>query len=94
VIVPTFETAFDITKDVHYGLAHARDPHKNKVELDSKCYGISEECLKLFLKMCPLCFPSRTRRAQSRAPLQMIYSPRFGHRAQIDLINMETKAIS
>jgi hypothetical protein len=23
----------------------------------------------------------------------MIYSPRFGHRVQIDLINMETKAI-
>ena len=93
VIVPTFETAFDIMKDVHYGLAHARDTHKNKVELDSKCYGISEECLKLFLKLCPLCFPSRTRRGQSRAPLQMIYSPRFGHRAQIDLINMEGKAI-
>ncbi len=58
IIVPTFESAFDIMKDVH-GLAHAKDPHKNKVELDSKCYGISEKFLKLFLKLCPLCFPSR-----------------------------------
>ncbi len=56
MIVPTFENAFDIMKDVHYGLAYARDSHKNKVESHSKCYGISEKCLKLFLKLCPLCF--------------------------------------
>ncbi len=61
IIVPNFEAAFDLMKEAHYGLTHSRDPHKDKVELDSKCYRISEECLKLFLKLCPLCFPiSRT----------------------------------
>jgi hypothetical protein len=93
IMVPTFETAFDLMKESHYGLAHARDLNKNKKELDSKYYGIPSSALKLFLQLCPLCFPSRPSKKKHQAPLKMIYSPRFGHRAQIDLINMETKAI-
>ena len=92
MMVPTFQNAFDIMKESHYGLAHARDLKKNKNELDSKCYRIPSSALKLFLNLCPLCFPSRPSKKQHRAPLKMIYSPRFGHRAQIDLINMETKS--
>jgi hypothetical protein len=52
-----------------------------------------ERCVKLFLDLCPLCFASKKRKAENKVPLKMIYSPEFGHRAQIDLIDMTTKSV-
>jgi len=93
LLIPTFEEIFDIMCKAHNLLSHPRDYKKNEAELDRTYYSIPEQCIKLFLKLCPPCFPCRKRTAKSRAPLRMILSPTFGHRAQIDLIDMQTKAI-
>jgi hypothetical protein len=93
LLIPTFEEIFDIMCKAHNLLSHPRDYKKNEAELDRTYYSIPNQCIKLFLKLCPLCSPCRKRTAKSRAPLRMILSPTFGHRAQIDLIDMQTKAI-
>jgi hypothetical protein len=49
-------------------------------------------CEKL-LKVMPPCFPCWKQSAKSHAPLRMILTPKIGHRAQIDLIDITTKAI-
>jgi hypothetical protein len=56
-------------------------------------YCILEQCINIFLKLCPLFFPCKKHSAKSCAPLRMIIRPNFGHTAQVDLIDMTTKAI-
>jgi hypothetical protein len=66
---------------------------KNKCKLDEVYYSIPKSCIKEFLRLCPYCVPSRTKKEQQKVPLKMILTPRIGHRAQIDLIDMGALAI-
>jgi len=91
--ITTYEDVFDVMQSTHESLGHPRDYRKNKYALDELYYKIPEQCVKLFLKLCPLCFPAKKRKAKHQIPLKMIYSPEFGHRAQIDLIDMTTKSV-
>ena len=93
VAITTLEEVFDVMRTIHYSLGHPRDFRKNKVALDEKYFKIPEKCVRLFLQLCPMCFPSKRRTSKHRVPLKMIFSPEFGHRAQVDLIDMTTKAI-
>jgi hypothetical protein len=88
-----YEDIFDVIYNNHESLSHPRDFQKNKFALDEKYYKIPERCVKLFLDLCPLCFASKKHKAENKVPLKMIISPEFGHRAQIDLINMTTKSV-
>jgi hypothetical protein len=47
----------------------------------------------MFLEQCPYCCPRRTKRVKNKVPLKTILTPRIGHRAQIDLIDMGALAI-
>jgi hypothetical protein len=77
----------------HDKLSHAKDFKKNKAELDRVWYSIPESCIKLFLNLCPTCYSgSNPTKASKMNPLKFIHSPRVGHRAQIDLIGMESQA--
>ena len=94
-LVATYEEVFDIMLFHHRRLSHTRDVRKNKIELDKVWWSIPESCLKLFLKMCPYCFPARNPSAGDKMqPLKFIFSPTVGHRAQIDLIGMESQSIN
>ena len=75
-------------------LGHPRDYRKNKVTLDEKYFKIPEQCIKIFLQLCPLCFLSIRWKPKHRVPLKMIFSPEFGHRAQVDLIDMTNQSIN
>jgi len=92
-LVTTYEDLFDVTKQAHVSLSHARDIKKNKCKLDEVYYSIPESCIKEFLNLCPYCVPSRTKKEQQKVPLKMILTPRIGHHAQIDLIDMGALAI-
>ncbi len=92
-LVTTYEDVFDVMKQAHVSLSHPRDIKKNKCKLDEVYYSIPESCIKEFLRLCPYCVPSRTKKEQHKAPLKMILTPRIGHRAQIDLIDMGALAI-
>jgi hypothetical protein len=94
-LVVTFEEVFDIMLFHHTKLSHARDYAKNKTECDKIWWSIPESCLRLFLNLCPYCFPVRNPSAGDKMqPLKFILTPTVGHRAQIDLINMESKTIN
>jgi hypothetical protein len=74
-------------------LSHTKDFRKNKDELDKVWYSIPESCIKIFLNLCPIYHSgSNPARSSKPNPLKFIYSPRVGHRAQIDLIGMETQS--
>jgi hypothetical protein len=91
-LVPTYEEIFSIMSYHHNRLSHTRDLHKNKRELDKVWYKIPESCIKIFLNTCPYCFPAKNPSKSSKMqPLNMIFSERVGHRAQIDLIGMESQ---
>jgi hypothetical protein len=91
--ITAYEDVFDVMQSTHESLGHPRDYRKNKYALDELYFKILEQCMKSFLKLCPLCFPAKKRKAKHQIPLKMIYSPEFGHRAQIDLIDMTTKSV-
>lgn len=92
LLVPTYEEIFDIMKSHHENLSHAKDYDKNKKDLDKVWYSIPESCIKIFLNLCPRCFSGSSPARKSRMnPLKFIHSPRVGHRAQIDLIKMESQ---
>ena len=64
---------------------------KKKDALDDVYYSIPESCIRLFLNLCPICFSARPPSSKAKMnPLKFIFSPRVGHRAQMDLINMES----
>jgi hypothetical protein len=89
--VPTYERIWEIMLKTHQDLAHMRDLRKNKMALDKIYYSIPESCLKQFLALCPICFSARIPMKKSKMnPLKFIFTPRVGHRAQIDLIGMES----
>ena len=92
LLVPIYEEIFDILNFHHVNLSHAKDYDKNKKDLDKVWYSIPESCIRIFLNLCPRCF-SGTNPAKSAKmnPLKFIHSPRVGHRAQIDLIKMESQ---
>ena len=93
LLVPTYEEIFDIMKYHHEMLSHSKDFRKNKDEVDKTWYCIPESCLRIFLNLCPTCYSgSSPARSSKQNPLKFIHSPRVGHRAQIDLIGMETQA--
>jgi len=94
LMVTTYKEVFDIMLNKHTSLGHARDIKKNKAKLDQEYYLIPESCVKLFLQICPYCFPARRKKQNNKVPLKMILTPRIGHRAQIDLIDMCALAIS
>jgi hypothetical protein len=83
--ITTYEDVFDVMQSTHESLGHPRDYRKNKYALDELYFKIPEQCVKIFLKLCPLCFPAKKQKAKHQIPLKMIYSPEFGYRAQIDL---------
>ena len=93
LLVPTYEEIFDIMKYHHVSLSHCKDFRKNKDEVDKAWYSIPESCLKIFLNLCPTCYSgSSPTRSSKQNPLKFNHSPRVGHRAQIDLISMETQS--
>jgi len=93
LLVPTYEEIFNILKFHHTSLSHIKDFRKNKDEVDKTWYSIPESCIKIFLNLCPICYSgSNPARSSKQNPLKFIYSPRVGHRAQIDLIGMETQS--
>jgi hypothetical protein len=94
LMVTTYKEVFDVMLSKHASLGHARDIKKNKAKLDQEYYLIPESCVKLFLQICPDCFPARQKKQNNKVPLKMILTPRIGHRAQIDLIDMGALAIS
>ena len=92
--MPTFEEVFDIMFYTHDKLSHIRTVQKNKLLLYSVWYGIPKECLHIFLNTCPYCMSARNPSLSTRMqPLKFIMSPTVGHRAQVDLISMESKSI-
>jgi hypothetical protein len=92
-LVPTYEEIFDLMKFHHTKLSHTKDFKKNKDELDKVWYSIPESCIKIFLNLCPICYSgSNPSRSSKQNPLKFIYSPKVGHRTQIDLIGMETQS--
>ncbi len=93
LIVTTYEDVFDVMKAAHVALGHARDIKKNKQRLDQEYYSIPESCIRKFLDLCPFCIPAETKRDKHKVPLKMILTPRVGHQAQIDLIDMGALAI-
>jgi hypothetical protein len=94
LLVTTFEDVFEVMYNTHMSLGHARDIKKNKARLDQVYYSIPESCVKDFLKLCPYCCPARNKKKKNKVPLKMILTPRIGHRAQIDLIDMGALAIN
>jgi hypothetical protein len=92
--VPIYEDVWDIMYYHHDKLSHTKDLRKNKTNIDLIWYKIPEACVDLFLKLCPYCFSSRNPTKKSKMnPLKFILSPRVGHRAQIDLISMESMSL-
>jgi hypothetical protein len=94
LLVTTYEDVFDMMQVAHVSLGHARDIKKNKAKLDQQYYSIPESCICLFLRLCPYCCLARTKKVKSKVPLKMILTPRVGHRAQIDLIDMGALSIN
>jgi len=94
LLVTTYEDVFDMMQVAHVSLGHARDIKKNKAKLDQQYYSIPESCICLFLRLCPYCCPARTKKVKSKVPLKMILTPRVGHCAQIDLIEMGALSIN
>jgi hypothetical protein len=95
MLVPTFEEIFYIMYYTHDILSHTRTMRKNKLLLNySVWYGIPEECLCIFLNMCPYCMSAHNPAMSSKMqPLKFIMSPMVGHHAQVDLVSMESMSI-
>jgi hypothetical protein len=93
LLVPAYEEIFNILKFHHTSLSHIKDFTKNKDEVDKIWYSIPKSCIKIFLNLCPICYSgSNPAWSSKQNPLKFIYSPRVGHRAQMDLIEMETQS--
>ena len=90
LLVPTFEIMFY----THDKLSHTWTVWKNKLSLNTVWYGIPEERLCIFWNTCPYCMSARNPTVPSRMqPLKFIMRPTVGHRAQVDLISMESMSI-
>jgi hypothetical protein len=94
VQVTFYEEVWDLMHSSHQDLSHTRDFKKNKTALDKVYYKIPEQCIRLFLKLCPICFSARFPSKKSKMnPLKFIHSPRVGHRAQVDTILMDSVSV-
>jgi len=62
VSTTTYEDVFDVMQRTHESLGHHRDYRKNKYALDELYFKILEQCVKLFLKLCPYVSPQRNKR--------------------------------
>lgn len=80
---------FDIINRCHsFQLKHGKDPRPVHGAIKQDYYGITEEDIKTFISLCPICTASRNKISAKMQPLKMILSSTVGKRAQMDLIDM------
>jgi hypothetical protein len=86
--VAIYEDLFDVIRDAHVGMGHARTARNILLELKNSWFGITAADVQLVIDLCPICISNTSRIKSSQTPLKMIFSPTIGHRAQVDLIDM------
>ena len=83
------DDVFDIILCYHsQQLGHVVDSRPVYRSLSKEYFGITEEDVKLFISICPVCVVSRGRVKTKQQPLCMIISPTIGKRDHMDLIDM------
>ena len=88
--VAIYEDLFDVIRDVHVGMGHARTARNILQGLKNSWFGITAADVQLVIDLCPTCIGNTSRIKSSQTPLKMLFSPTIGHRAQVDLIDMSS----
>eukprot|EP00804_Cyclotella_cryptica_P016783 CCRYP_002076-RA/>CCRYP_002076-RA protein AED:0.38 eAED:0.37 QI:0/0/0/0.5/1/1/2/0/315 len=88
--VAIYEDLFDVIRDTHVGMGHARTARNVLSELKNSWFGITAADVQLVIDLCPTCVGNTSRIRASQTPLKFMYSPTIGHRAQVDLIDMSS----
>ena len=88
VRVAIYEDMFEVMYDAHVGMGHARTARNILNELKNEWFGIIQADVQLVVDLCPNCVGNTSRIRTSQTPLKMLFSPTFGHRAQVDLVDM------
>eukprot|EP00804_Cyclotella_cryptica_P012261 CCRYP_013846-RA/>CCRYP_013846-RA protein AED:0.89 eAED:0.89 QI:0/0/0/0.5/1/1/2/0/334 len=86
--VAIYEDLFDVIRDAHVGMGHARTARNILLELKNSWFGITAADVQLVIDLCPTCIGNTSRIKTSQTPLKMLFSPTIGHRAQVDLVDM------
>jgi hypothetical protein len=87
--VPVYEELFNIIHQQHINSGHQRYSRPQKQQIDQLWFGVTDECIKTYVALCPECLPSaRVPKTEKINPLKMILSPTIGSRAQMDLIDL------